>query len=150
MSDLSFKFSKTAGFADLAIENGDFKLGDDLETAVCLSLFTDARASDAEIREFQEGILERQSRRGYWANDFRDIKQGSLLWLLSRSKRLELTRSRAESYAVQALQWLKDEGIAQSVDVTATLFGASGLDLAISITKPSGETLNYKYQFAWE
>lgn len=150
MSDISFKFDKGKNYADIQIEGGDLRLGDDLETAVCLSLFTDRRASSAEILDFQKGIIERQSRRGYWANDFRDIKQGSALWLLSRSKRQELTRSRAEAYASEALQWLKDEGIAKEISVEATLFGASGLDLQVHIIKPSGESLNYKYQFVWE
>ena len=149
MADLSFKYDSVKGFADIGIADGDFVFGDDLETAVGLSLFTDRRASNAEIKEFQSGITDRQSRHGYWANTYRDFVQGSGMWLLSRSKKQELTRSRAESYALESLQWLKDDGIAASVDVSASFIGASALDITIGITKPSGEDLNYKYQFAW-
>lgn len=149
MSDLSFKYDKEKGFADIQTAVGDFVFGDDLETAIGLSLFTDRRASSQEIKEFQVGIIERQSRRGYWANTFRDVPQGSGLWLLYRSKKQAITRARAESYALESLQWLKQNGVAASVDVTATLTGASGLDIAVRVIKPSGEDLNYKYQFVW-
>ena len=121
-----------------------------LEVACGLSLFTDRRATVAEIKEFQTGITERQSRRGFWANTFRSFSQGSGLWLLSRSKRQEITRSRAETYAIESLQWLKDDGIAQDVEVEAALSGRSGLDLQVRVLKPSGEELNYKYQYVWE
>ena len=121
-----------------------------LEVAVGLSLFTDRRASESEINEFQSGITDRQSRRGYWANTFRNIIQGSGLWLLSRSKRQEVTRSRAEAFALTSLQWLKDDGIAQDVEVQATLTGRTGLDIQVRVIKPSGEDLNFKYQFVWE
>ena len=142
--------SNEGKFADIKIANGDFVLGDDLETAVGLSLMTDRRATTAEIAEFQSGITDRQSRRGYWANTFRTVPQGSGLWLLSRSKHAELTRSRAEAFALESLQWLKDDNIAQEISVVATLKGKSGLDLTVRVLKPSGEDLNYAYQFVWE
>ncbi len=150
MGELSFKFDKDKNFADIQIVGGDFLLGDDLETAIGLSLFTDRRATSAEIKEFQSGITDRQSRRGYWANTFRSIDQGSGLWLLSRSKRQEITRSRAEALALESLQWILSDDIAEAVDVVATLSGASGLDIQVRILKPSGEDLNFKYQFVWE
>jgi phage gp46-like protein len=149
MSDISFKFDSDKGYADIQTADGDFVLGDPLETAIGLSLFTDRRATNQEIREFQTGIIERQSRRGYWANTYRDFTQGSGLWLLSRSKRQEITRSRAEAYALECLQWLKQDGVAKSVDAFVSLSGQSGLDIQIRITKPAGEELNYKYQFVW-
>lgn len=149
MADLSFTYDQTKTYADISVSGGDFVLLNDLETAVGISLFTDRRATDQEIKEFQYGIIERQSRRGYWANTYRNVTQGSGLWLLDRSKRQEVVRSNAEVYAASALQWLVDEGIAASVDVSAEFFGASGLDLSVSITKPTGEDLEYKYQFVW-
>ena len=150
MADLSFVYDADKGFADLIIQDGDFLTGNDLETAIGLSLFTDRRATDSEISDFQTGVLGRQSRRGYWANSYRDTPQGSGLWLLSRSKHVELTRSQAESFASDSLQWLVNDGIASSVDVVAALDGASGMSLSVSVAKPTGEDLNYKYQFAWD
>ena len=149
MSDMSFVYDSEKGFADIAIADGDFVLGDDLQTAVGLSLFTDRRATNSELVALQAGIIERQSRRGYWANAFRRYTQGSGLWLLSRAKRQEIARSRAGTYALECLQWLKQDGIAKGVDADVAFFGSSGLDIAIRITKPSGEELNFKYQFVW-
>ena len=149
MADLSFIYDKEKGFSDIGISGGDFLLGNDLETAICMSLFTDRRAKDEELAEIQTGITERQSRRGYWANAYRRFEQGSGLWLLSRAKRQEIVRVRAESDALKSLEWLKREGIAQDVAVSASFVGASGLDIKVSVSKPSGEELNYKYQFVW-
>lgn len=120
-----------------------------LQVAVELSLFTDRRATSDEIEKFQRGAQKRTSRRGYWANSFREHVQGSGLWLIDREKRMAETIARAQSYATDALQWMTAEGVAQSVAATAE-FDGSILVLIVAIRKPDGQDVGFKYNFAWD
>jgi phage gp46-like protein len=149
MADLSFKYDSEKGFADISIVNGDFKIGDELETAVGLSLFTDRRSTASEAQIIQLTVQGRQSRRGYWANTFRPVAQGSGLWTLERAKSIPETESRARRYCNDALNWLIADGIAKDVSTTASIDGDT-LSILVSITKPTGENAEFNYEFAWD
>jgi phage gp46-like protein len=120
-----------------------------LQVSVEISLFTDRRATSDEIASFQRGVQGRTSRRGYWANSFREYVQGSGIWLLDREKRQQETLARAQTYAFDSLAWMTSEGIAQQVLTTAS-FDGEILILDIVITKPDGQDIGFKYNFAWD
>lgn len=134
--------------ADFAVACGDLAVGNDLSTAIMISLFTDRRANEDDV--IPDGI----DPRGWWADAMDGQRIGSRLWLLERSRSLPEVFARAKEYAEEALAWLKDDGIAAKVDVTAE--GVSGVDcknvlqLQIAITKPDGRSLGWKYRYAWD
>jgi phage gp46-like protein len=112
---------------------GAIETRDDLETAVIISLFLDARedtrAPDA---------------RGWWAGAI-----GSKLWALHPGKATEATRSDAERYAQDALAWMTAEGVAQQVTCAAAYGAEHVLNLAIEIVKPDGASVAYTYALNW-
>lgn len=105
---------------DLVIRGGDLVLDEGIGTSILVSLFCDARADDVEP--------ERQ--RGWWAGEV-----GSQLWLLERAKATQETAARARDLARRSLQWLITEGIAESVDVAASIEGGNCLALEITIVR---------------
>ena len=144
MSDLALQYS--GDFFDLVIDKNDLKLDAGLQTAVIVSLFSDHRVTIDEL-PFPE-----KDKAGWWGDLLSDIDQdqiGSKIWLLIREKRNEQTRARYEEYCKQALAWLTEDGVADSVNVVAEYPDAKeGIDLSISIQKPQGK-LTFKYKLNW-
>jgi phage gp46-like protein len=122
----------------------------DLETAVLISLFTDATAqADDELPDFSG------DRRGWWGDDDADVvvpkgPLGSRLWLLVRAKATEETRQRAEAYAVEALQWLLDDGVAARVDVAAGWLAFQQLGLRVRVVRDDGTVYDHQFTWAWQ
>ncbi|UOO76036.1 phage GP46 family protein [Neisseria sp. Dent CA1/247] len=78
--------------------------------AVILSLFCDARGTE------QDGTIGR----GWWGDALTDRDEwGSRLWELERSKEVSETLHRAEDAAKDALRWMIDDGICESISITA-------------------------------
>ena len=118
--------------------NADSKQ-DNLISAVIISLFTDARANDEEFKEVQDWEL---SKRGYWADQLDGVKTGSKLWLLKRASRDQDTLERAKSYTKEALSWLLEDGLAESLEVEASY---EQDDLLIAI-KTNGDFIKVRYR----
>ena len=59
---------------------------------------------------------------------------GSRLWLLERSKETDDVLARAREYAIEALTWLLEDGVARSLDVTASWVRRGVLGLVVVIT----------------
>ena len=77
--DISLSFDTVALCGRCRLDRGDLATGDDLETAVLISLFTDARAlPDDEIDDPSDP-------RGCWIDAF-EGRLGSRLWELRRQK----------------------------------------------------------------
>ncbi len=134
---------------DIEFVLGNLETDDGLETAVNISLFTDRRVLGEELETGET------DRRGWWGDalDEQDgDSTGSRLWLLDRAKPSEETRNRAEAYAKEALQWLLDEGVAETLTVLATLVNKNErIDLNINITRPKVKNaVYYRYQLVWE
>ena len=134
--------------ADVGIACADLAVGNDLSTAIMISLFTDRRANEDDV------LPDGTAPRGWWADAMDGQKIGSRLWLLERARSLPETFALAKDYAQEALQWLVDDGVAAKVDVAAT--GVHGTDcinvlqLQIDITQPDGKRLGWKYRYAWD
>jgi len=120
---------------------------DGLETAVIISLFTDRRAEDDDV--IPDGT---QEHRGWWGDDFNDDaadRIGSRLWLLSREKQLSEVLNRSRQYAEQALRWLIDDGVAESVDVVASIPRTGVLGLQVAIQRPREPVIRYQFESFW-
>ena len=120
----------------------DFKADskqDNLISAVIISLFTDARATDEEFEQVKEWEL---SKRGYWADQLDGVSTGSKLWLLKRVPKDQDTLERAQSYTQDALLWLVQDNIAQSLNVETSY---EQDDLLIDI-KINGDHIQVRYR----
>lgn len=112
--------------ADLALDGADLRAEDGLQTAVFLSLFSDARAPD--------GWVGGSDVRGWWPDGPQD-RFGSHLWLLARESLTGDVLARAEGYAEAALLWLVEDGIAERVSVQAARLGTYGVSLEVGIVR---------------
>lgn len=149
MSDIRTVFLGFDQGADYALASLGLAADDGLETAVILSLFTDRRAEADDV--IPDGT---RDRRGWWADAYpgsgsEGDKIGSRLWLLHREKQLPSVLARAEEYAREALQWLLDDGVAEHVEVTASIPRAGILGLVIRITRPRSPTVQFRFDAFW-
>jgi phage gp46-like protein len=133
---------------DWALAAGDVQTGQDLETACLVSLFTDKLATPDFVPT--DGTSDR---RGWWADPYNDQPLGSNLWQLERAKKTRDTLALARRYASEALQWLVDDGVAQSVTVDTQWLGSTGsttLGIRVVIVKPDGSATRFTFGWAWD
>lgn len=146
MGDIALKWDGTG--ADLAFEDGDLVIDDGLQTAVIVSLFSDRRARSDDT--LPDGSTDR---RGWWADQWAEVpgdQLGSRLWLLGREKELPEPMRRARDYAMEALSWLTEDGIAASVDVQPSVPRRGVLGLAVAINRRDGGRESYQFEILWE
>lgn len=146
MTDLALLLDQDIASADIAVLGGDFVADDGLQTAILISLFSDARAADDDVLPQPGG-----DRQGWWGDIGATVDGdhlGSRLWLLTREKQLPSVLTRAEAYAREALQWLVDDGVASTVNVVASFLRPGWLGLAIEIGRPIGPA-RQRFDYAW-
>ncbi|MDR1519738.1 MAG: phage GP46 family protein [Planctomycetota bacterium] len=142
--DIAIVWDVNHGEFSLTADGGDLLTDPGLETAVIVSLFSDARAG-----EHDELPATETERRGWWGGDFEETPFGSKLWLLSREKQMRSVVARAEEYATAALAWMKKDRVALAVKATGTIPRPGWLHLQVEITRPDGRNLNLKYDYNW-
>ena len=71
---------------------------------------------------------------------------GSLLWLIHREKTTDEVAARAREYCIDALEWLKDEDIAERYEVEATLIRPFSLQIKIRIERGNAK----RYAYLWD
>jgi len=144
--DLQVAFNGT--FFDLDLAGADLSTDAGLYTAVVISLFTDRRAAAGDVPPGGAADV-----RGWWGDSYPAVEGdriGSRLWLLGREKSLPEVAGRAKQYAQEALQWLLDDGLAQAVTVVAEIQDVRTLALSISMTRPTGAVISYRFANLWE
>lgn len=147
MSDIKTTLINLEQGADYLLDSLGLVEDDGLETAVIISLFTDRRANADDV--IPDGSTDR---RGWFGDAFNENDHdqiGSRLWLLSREKQLSSVLVRAKEYAQEALQWMIDDGVAQSIDVTASNPRTGILALAVSIYRPLQPVTQYRFDAFW-
>lgn len=147
MTDLRTIFIDMDQGADLALETFALASDDGLETAVVLSLFTDARARDDDTLPAGQ-----TDRRGWWAAAFPAVagdRFGSRLWLLRRSKQLQESLIVAREYAEEALAWLVEDGAASKVEVETFIARFEIMGMIVRIYRPDGSTAPYRFETLW-
>lgn len=132
---------------DLLInESNEIEFEDGLETAVAMSLWTNRRVDLSQL-----SILSKDQM-GWWGDLTSDIQGdqiGSRLWLLEREKVTTEVLRRSEDYSVECLQWMIDDGIARSINVSSSYTLSKVMVTVIEIEKPEQEE-NIRYEVNWE
>ncbi len=149
MRDIALVWNGALGEADIALAGSDLLTDDGLQTAVIVSLFTDAPADPGDA--IPDGTTDR---RGWWGDMPVDAAAqtgtpdvtGSKLWLLDRAVLNAETLARAESYALAALAWMKRDGVAGNVTARATSPQRGWLELAIDIFQAGSRR---QFSLAW-
>jgi len=143
MSDIKTIWNADTGHGDWQQAAGDLASGDDLQSAIYISLFTDRRAREDDSYDGDD-------RKGWWGDSGADYQIGSRIWLLRRSKLSTAVANSAASYAKEALQWLIDDGVIASVSITTQIVYPSRLYMAITYQKPDRTSSTVQYYWVWE
>jgi len=131
------------GLYDLVVDGNLFASAGGFETAIPVSLFTDARAPAALVAE-------PQNRRGWIGNllTAQTMRQlGSILWVLDQTRLTQETLNIARLAAQDAFQWMLDDGVALAVVVDVVRTSQSGIIIHIQITDTSNVVS--RYQTLW-
>jgi len=130
MQDVLVKIDDT-GLYDLEIENGDFKSAGGFETAIPISLFTDARAEAFQVQNSRK-------RRG-WPGNIQtlgvEFELGSQLWIYDQARNTPIVRNDVRNEAKDGLQWFIDGGIVGNVQVGNPAGSLRGMLLPILFTR---------------
>ncbi|VVN76391.1 phage GP46 family protein [Pseudomonas fluorescens] len=117
-----------------------------LRRAVTISLFTWRRAGP-------DDPVDDSDRKGWWGDCAPSVagdQIGSRLWLLARRTLVADTFKDAQAYAEEALAWLLDDQMVTAVTVTVERQGNDRMNLRVTLTEPSGETLKLNFADTWE
>ena len=153
MGDLALVWDNDTGQVDMVLDlvtDDDLVSDEGMRTAVLLSIFPSARAAADDELPAQDG-----DRRGYWATEFSEIEGdeiGSKRWLLARSKNLPSVPIRLKEYDEQALQWMIDDGVVTTVEVTITIEKNVHGDRIIEEVKLGREGLDdvtFRFDHVW-
>lgn len=145
-TDIKTVWNVQDGRGDWQLSGHDLLSGDDLETSVFISFFSDrtARADDKLPDATQD-------RRGWWGDTGQEFPIGSWLWLLERAKLTPDTARQAESYAIEALDWMIADkvivGAEVAADVVSTVPGK--LVMAVILYKTDGTRKALNFVWVW-
>lgn len=130
----------------------------DLEAAVFLSLFSDARVERHELPVGDTDL------RGFWGDTFPEVENdvwGGKLWLSDRGKLTAVATADVDGafspeqiagLAYDALAWMIEDGVASSIETTAELRDdGNGVELVVTIVRErTDETVTFRYDLLWE
>lgn len=149
-ADIQLAHFSELGYADIQlISSGRDVAGDQgLETAVLISLFTNRRVNDEKLLPDNSN-----DKGGWWGFEYSEFSFGSRLWLLRRGKNRNELLSLAEQYVKEALQWMIDKDVAETIQVVASFSNPKIMMLDIQISRPEiseEKRYTYRYFFNWE
>jgi len=133
------------GLFDISFEDGDIAKVNSLDTAIYVSLFTDARAP-ANLVTIPE------HRRGWIVNSVSFVKDrdlGGLVWLLDQRRLTQDTLNDAVNYSRKALNWLIEDGLTKQISTFGEIVPRLGIRLVIRITNLNG-VIETKYYELWK
>lgn len=144
MPDITLQWNSATNYADWVQSGSVLLTGNDLESAIIISLFSDRIAAVGDL--IPDGT---NDPRGWWADDA-SYPIGSRLWLLRRAKQIPETLQLAYDYIAEALQWLLDDGVVAQFDINVMWARPSVLGAQITAYKQDGTTLmTGQYVWAW-
>jgi phage gp46-like protein len=144
MADITTIWVPLESRGDWTLNGEQLGSGNDLVTAVYISLFTDGQANVDDV--IPDGTTDR---RGWWGDAGQTVAIGSRLWLLRRSILTSQVAALAQTYCLQALQWLIDDGIVASITVTTQITLPKMLGLTVQLFKQDGTTVAVNFNWAW-
>jgi len=128
---IDVELNKDQGYYDISFENGDFKKIKGMDTAIWLSIFTDARASESQVTSPED-------RRGS-INDLNNpVEMGSLNWLYEQARLIRATVNGLMDTTKTCLSWLVDYGYAKNIETTA-IREVNKLEVGVKIETPDGD-----------
>lgn len=145
MSDIATVWHRDLGQGDWVLDGADLLSGNDLATAILISLFTDCEALPDDV--IPDGT---NDRRGWIGDEGEPYKIGSRIWLLSRAKQTTETLNRAFDYIAEALQWLLDDGVVAKFDITVEWTRAGMLGSKIVAYQKDGSTMTMNFSWVWK
>lgn len=145
MSDISLIWNPAIQSADWQLFGRLLESGDDLQSAIAISLFTDRVAGPDDVIPDGTG-----DPRGWLGDHESDYQIGSRLWLLSRAKALPETAQLAKEYCAEALQWLIDDGVIASFDIDVGFNAQRWLGIVITANRPDGSAQSHQYDWVWD
>lgn len=141
MADVTTVWDVQRMRGDWVLLGPSLQSGDDLESAVLISLFSDRLALPSDP-------VTDCDRRGWWGDD-PQYPIGSRLWLLDRVKGPQDVPQRAEDYAAEALQWLLDDGVVARFDIIAQWITPDRLDLIVTANRRDGSRVAMQFPQVW-
>jgi phage gp46-like protein len=144
MTDTTTVWDTANSRGDWVMSGALLQTGNDLQTALLISLFTDRIAAPDDV--IPDGT---NDPRGWWGDAGETVEIGSRLWLLQRAKQTQETLQRAYDYIVEALQWLIDDGVVAKFDVLVEWTKASELGAQVVAYKQDGSTVASAFTWAW-
>ena len=151
MSDIRMTYQNDQQRADIDLESllgtnitVDVQTGYDLSTACMISLMTDRVAvSDWTLTVDQ---------RGWWADAYREQPIGSRIWQLELMSVDDPNEYliRTKAYCEEALQWLVDAAIAQSVSAHAYFTDTTKRNIGADITVTKSNGLTEQFSYVWD
>ena len=144
MSDTSTVWVPALGRGDWVMQGTTLQTGNDLQTAILISIFTDRVANTDDV--IPDGS---NDPRGWWGDAGEAYPIGSRLWLLSRAKQTAATAALAIDYVKEALQWLIDDGVVASFSVDAQWMAAGQLGVSVTAYKQDGSTVALNFASVW-
>ena len=141
MTDLALTWNNRLGAGDICVVGADLLADDGLQTAILISLFTDARVREDELPEGHTW------RRGWWGDGVEDEPDvtGSKLWTLRRSKATQEVLVRARAFAREALQWMIRDGVAVRLDVDVNYTSPGTMLIEVSIVEPDRTRREFQF-----
>jgi phage gp46-like protein len=136
VTDIALVLNPALQGFDVAMSNGDLLQDDGIYTSVILSLLLDAPAQPGDVLPDPKST----DRRGWWGDAYlpqingKPDHYGSRLWLLRRCAAVPKTASRAKQYATEALNWMIEDGIVQSIIITCTFPSRGVLNVNVAFT----------------
>ena len=128
---------------DWIVSGVQFGASASLYENVVNSIFCDRRAEPSD--EIPDGS---DNPRGWWADtSSEEGKIGSRLWTLRREKATAETRRRAIGFIREALVWLIEDDIAESVEIDAVYSSAGHLEITVAIHRKGEEP--QRFDFLW-
>lgn len=148
MGDITIAWNPVLGYGDWTMFGADLLSGNDLATAVLVSICTDRLAS-SDFTPPPPGNT--RDRRGWWGDTYSTSQIGSRLWQLERAIKSNsgLLLALAQDYTAEALQWLLDDGVVGSLNIVAQWQNLTFLALSITATMPNGTTQSFFFSWVW-
>lgn len=123
------------GIWDLSLtSSGDLEGCDCFDASITYAILGERRASESEV-------LISQNRRGWIGNEGKIFENGSKIWLFEQSRLTRTILNDIQSSALDALNYLVDDGMATRITAEATLrSGSVNLSIQIFISPSRVET----------
>ncbi len=134
MSDTATFWNSALGFADWLLVGTNLAAGNDLETTMLISVFTDRIANPDDV--IPDGTADPRG----WVGDLgQPVPIGSRLWVhLSRAKLTQAVANQAKDDVAEALQWMLDDGVVAKFVITTEIVLPRQLSLRVDAYHQDG------------